>query len=109
MGYFEMSRLALKWALKKPATVQYPFVPRQVLPNSRGELTFAKETCVYCNVCAKKCPTGALVVSRAQKKWTINRLLCISCGYCVEVCPKDSLAMDTKHAPPTVTRDCEQH
>jgi formate hydrogenlyase subunit 6/NADH:ubiquinone oxidoreductase subunit I len=107
MGYFEMSKLALKWAFTKPPTSQYPFAPRQMLAGSRGKLTFNRESCVYCNVCAKKCPTGALVVIRAQKKWAIDRLLCISCGYCVEACPKDSLALATEHSTPTVTRDRE--
>jgi ech hydrogenase subunit F len=107
MAYFEMSRLALKWALTKPATSRYPFEPRRAYPGSRGNLTFAKETCVYCTVCAKKCPTGALVVNRAQKKWMIDRLLCITCGYCVEACPKKSLALGTAHGSPAVTKDRE--
>ena len=68
---------------------------------------FTKDNCVYCTVCAKKCPTGALVVNRAQKKWVIDRLRCITCGYCVEACPKDSLALAGNHAVPTVTRDRE--
>lgn len=107
MGYFEMSKLALKWALKKPPTSQYPFEPRLALAGSRGKLMFTKETCVYCNVCAKKCPTGALAVVRADKKWAIDRLRCISCGACVEACPKDSLALATDHGTPTVARERE--
>jgi len=107
MAYFEMSRLALKWALQKPPTVRYPFEPRKVLAGSRGKLVFTKETCVYCNVCAKKCPTDALVVNRSQKQWTIDRLRCISCGYCVEACPKDSLALTTDHSSPTTRRELE--
>ena len=31
MGYFEMSKLALKWALTKPPTTRYPFEPRNPL------------------------------------------------------------------------------
>ena len=107
MGYFEMSKLALKWALMKPATSQYPFTPRKALKGSRGRLVFTKDNCVYCNICAKKCPTGALVVNRTQKKWIIDRLRCITCSYCVEVCPKDSLAMTSDHGSPAVTRDRE--
>ena len=91
MAYFEMSRLALKWALTKPPTSRYPFEPRRALAGSRGRLIFTKDNCVYCTVCAKKCPTGALVVNRAQKKWAIDRLLCITCGYCVEL-PKNRTA-----------------
>jgi formate hydrogenlyase subunit 6/NADH:ubiquinone oxidoreductase subunit I len=107
MGYFEMSKLALKWAFKQPPTSRYPFVPRKALAGSRGQVQFNKATCVYCNVCAKKCPTGALVVQRANKRWAIDRLRCISCGYCVDACPKDCITLSTDHARPTVTRDRE--
>ncbi len=109
MPYFEMAKLALKWALTKPPTTRYPFEPRRPLPGSRGQLVFTKDNCVYCTVCAKKCPTGALTVNRAQKKWIIDRLRCISCGACVDVCPKNSLELSTAHAAPTVTRDRESH
>jgi ech hydrogenase subunit F len=108
MAYFEMSRLALKWALKKPVTSRYPFEPRVAFPGSRGRLVFTKDNCVYCTVCAKKCPTKALVVNRPQKKWAIDRLLCISCGYCVEACPKKSLELTPAHGVPTRTKDLER-
>lgn len=107
MAYFEMARLALKWAVTKPPTSRYPFEPRKMIPGSRGQLIFTKDSCVYCNVCAKKCPTGAILVNRMQKKWAIERLRCISCGYCVEACPKKSLALTAAHAEPTVTHDRE--
>ena len=107
MAYFEMTRLALKWALTEPPTSRYPFEPRRALTGSRGHLVFTKATCVYCTVCAKKCPTGALTVNRAQKKWAIDRLLCITCGYCIDACPKKCLALGTAHATPTVTKDLE--
>ena len=109
MAYFPMSKLALKWVLAKPVTTRYPFEPRQALPGSRGQLVFTKDTCVYCTVGAKKCPTGALVVNRAQKKWTIDRLLCITCGYCVELCPQKSLELTTGHGEPAVTKDRESY
>ena len=109
MAYFEMTRLALKWAFTKPPTTRYPFEPRQAIPGSRGQLVFTKGNCVYCTVCAKKCPTAALTVLRAQKRWTVDRLRCISCGYCVEVCPKASLQLSTGHGSPTVTRDRDSY
>lgn len=107
MAYFTMSRLALKWAFTKPCTTRYPFEPRRALPGSRGSLVFARDNCVYCTVCAKRCPTGALAVNRAQKRWSIDRLMCINCGYCVEACPKDCLQLSTAHATPVVTKDRE--
>jgi formate hydrogenlyase subunit 6/NADH:ubiquinone oxidoreductase subunit I len=107
MASFAMSRLALKWIFTKPPTSRYPFEPRRTIAGSRGQLAFAKESCVFCNVCAKKCPTGALTVNRPQKRWAIDRLLCIGCGYCVETCPKKSLALTVAHNAPAVTKDKE--
>ncbi len=102
-----MSMLALKWAFRQPVTTRYPFEPRQALLNSRGSLSLEKQACAWCTVCAKKCPTGALVVNRAHKKWAIDRLRCITCGYCVEVCPKKCLHLEARHAVPAVTKDRE--
>lgn len=107
MSYFSMSKLALKWAFSKAATTRYPFEPRIALDGSRGWLEFTEDDCVYCNVCAKKCPTGALQVIRAEKTLTIERLSCITCGCCVEVCPKNSLTLTTGHGTPQVTVERE--
>ncbi len=107
MAYLSMSLLALKWLIREPVTSKYPFEPRRQLPGSRGSLVFAKENCVYCTVCARKCPTGALVVARGQKRWGIDRLRCITCGYCIEACPKRSLSLVPSHAFPTITKDRE--
>ncbi len=107
MSYLGITALNLKWALKGPATRGYPLAPRRVIADSRGALAFAKANCIYCSVCRKKCPTGAIGVNRNQKKWAIDRLRCISCGYCVEVCPKDCLSLTTYMSPPTVTKDRE--
>lgn len=107
MPYLRMTKLALKWALQKPATHRYPFEPREVIPLSRGVLNFNAELCTFCSVCRKKCPTDAIGVNRNQRKWAIDRLRCISCGYCVEACPKKALALDTMHGAPVVTKDRE--
>lgn len=107
MGYFRMTTLALKWAVRKPATHPYPFAPRQVIPLSRGALTFDVASCSFCTVCRKKCPTEAIGVNRNQRKWAIDRLRCISCGACVEACPKKALSLSTAHGVPAVTKDHE--
>jgi formate hydrogenlyase subunit 6/NADH:ubiquinone oxidoreductase subunit I len=109
MPYFQMSRLALKWALTRPPTTRYPFEPRRAIAGSRGQLVFTRGNCVYCTACARKCPTGALKVDRARKKFALERLRCISCGYCVEICPKDSLALSTGHGSPATTRESESY
>jgi formate hydrogenlyase subunit 6/NADH:ubiquinone oxidoreductase subunit I len=109
MPYFQMSRLALKWAFTKPPTTAYPFEPRRAIAGSRGQLVFTKDNCVYCTVCAKKCPTGALKVDRAQKMFIIERLRCISCACCVEICPKNSLSLSTDHGFPVTTKTSESY
>ncbi|MDR2088936.1 MAG: 4Fe-4S binding protein [Clostridiales Family XIII bacterium] len=63
------------------------------------------DTCIYCGICAKKCPQDALTVSRKKKNaqtgeqegeniWSVNAETCILCGICVEACPKKSLAIE---------------
>jgi formate hydrogenlyase subunit 6/NADH:ubiquinone oxidoreductase subunit I len=80
-----------------------------MIQGSRGSLTFDAETCVFCGVCAKKCPTGALAVIRQTRKWSIDRLLCITCGACIDICPKKSLSLVTQHMSPTITKDREYY
>ena len=109
MSYFEMSKLALRWAFSKSPTSNYPFEPRKALEGSRGSLVFTEENCIYCNICAKKCPTDAIVVTRAEKLWSIDRMRCITCGSCVEICPKKSLEFSTAHGAPQTTKERESY
>lgn len=51
------------------------------------------ETCVYCTLCAKKCPQEAITVDRAAKTWALDESKCIECGTCVSACPKKSITM----------------
>ena len=66
----------------------------EVKAPSGGEVKFKSENCVYCTLCAKKCPAGAITVDRAEKKWEINKEECIKCGACVEAYRKDALFME---------------
>lgn len=49
--------------------------------------------CIYCTLCAKKCPAGALAVDRAAKTWTLDEDKCIACGTCHDICPKKAIVM----------------
>ena len=51
------------------------------------------DTCVFCGLCAKNCPQGAISVDRASKSWKLDETLCVSCGHCTEKCPKKCLKM----------------
>lgn len=107
MSLFSMTGLVLKWLSRKPYTRCYPFVIRPAIPGSRGALKIDLDKCIYCSICAKKCPTQALEVDRTAKSWSVDRLRCITCAYCVEACPKKCLELTTAHGTPTVTKDKE--
>lgn len=49
--------------------------------------------CVYCTLCAKKCPQEAITVDRAAKSWTLDAEKCVGCGLCAASCPKKCITM----------------
>jgi formate hydrogenlyase subunit 6/NADH:ubiquinone oxidoreductase subunit I len=107
MAFFQMKKMILAWTLRKPVTTNYPFEPRKIIPGSRGRLDIQISACIFCGICAKRCPTDALVVDKPNKKWHIDRLRCISCGACTEACPKKCLQLTGDHGIPAVTKDME--
>lgn len=52
------------------------------------------EGCVFCGLCAKKCPYGALSVDRQAKQWRVSDRRCRECGLCAAACPKHCLSLD---------------
>lgn len=52
------------------------------------------EKCVYCTLCAKKCPQEAIVVDREKKAWTLDEEKCVGCGLCEMSCPKKAIEMN---------------
>lgn len=88
---------------RRPVTRLYPRERRTPYAATRGRLEMNPDTCSYCSVCEKRCPTGAITVTRKpDKSWVLRPHQCILCGYCIEACPKDSLRMETDHRPPAV-------
>ena len=59
-----------------------------IQPRDDGKPVQDASKCVYCTICARKCPAGALTVDRAAKTWTLDEDLCVGCGTCAEACPK---------------------
>jgi ech hydrogenase subunit F len=104
MSFFSMTKTVIKSLFKKPATSAYPTVIREFPVGTRGEIINHQEQCIYCGICEKKCPTGAIKVVREQKIWEIDHLCCIQCRNCVEVCPKKCLEQLTKSAAVTATK-----
>jgi ech hydrogenase subunit F len=86
---------ALRNLVSRPATRLYPMAVRAPFAGARGAIEFDVETCVFCMLCARRCPAAAIECSREDRLWAIDQLTCIACGVCVEVCNKKSLSMST--------------
>ena len=64
-----------------------------IRPRDDGKPVQVPSKCVYCTICARKCPAGALTVDRAAKTWELDEDLCVACGTCESVCPKKAIIM----------------
>ncbi len=107
MSFLKMTKLVLTSLFNKPSTRLYPLSKREGYNGSRGHIEIDIKGCIYCSMCQRKCPTGALVVNRNDKTWVIDRGRCISCGYCTEVCPKKVLTLKKGYSKPFVENEKE--
>ena len=76
-------------AEEKPAEAPAPAA--ELKPRDDGKPVQDPAKCVYCTICARKCPAGALTVDRAAKTWALDEDLCVGCGTCAEACPKKAI------------------
>ena len=84
--------LKKKPAPKKPAAnAEEP--ASTVKPRDDGLPVTDPAKCVYCTLCAKKCPAGALTVDRKEKIWKLDEDKCIGCGTCHDVGPTKAIVM----------------
>lgn len=93
---------------RKPITVDFPFSPPAFAPECRGEIGYNAEACIFCLLCEKACPTGAIVYVRdadGRDTHHYNAHLCIFCGDCVRECPKPNEALWQTNAPVFSTTD----
>ncbi|WP_082903475.1 4Fe-4S dicluster domain-containing protein [Christensenella timonensis] len=100
MNIMNFTKTVMRNLFSKPATRNYPAVPRVYPERTRGQISIDIGDCIFCGLCARKCPTDAITVDRAQKNWAIERFGCIQCASCVESCPKKCLHMLTAYPQP---------
>ncbi len=58
----------------------------------KGTLTCDLSGCIFCGLCMRNCPEGALAVDRKAKTWVLDEAKCIQCGKCIGKCPKKVLS-----------------
>ena len=58
--------------------------PYRKAAGTAGFVPKATRACSHCDLCASRCPVGAIDMSNPAK---VNKKLCISCMRCVAVCP----------------------
>ena len=103
---FDMIGNIFKNLGRGPATRCYPYEKRAAFPASRGCVRgIDADKCIFCGICAKKCPAAAITVDRNSKTWEINRFQCVVCGVCAEVCPKKCVGMNEAYATVATTKD----
>lgn len=100
MKLVTFAKTELRNLFSKPATRPYPLQPREYAERTRGHIENDINSCIFCTLCAKRCPTGTITVDRNARTWAINPYGCIQCGYCVEGCPKKCLSMKQTYTQP---------
>jgi NADP-reducing hydrogenase subunit HndC len=51
----------------------------------------AKDKCIGCSLCARKCPVTCISGSK-EEKFTIHQVDCVKCGTCMEACPVKAIS-----------------
>ena len=99
-----MTKTVTKNLLSGPATLMYPKRKRTYLPITRGRVEVDINTCIFCGMCSRRCPTYAIKVTKNIKEWQIDRLKCCTCNLCVEICPVKCLSMENEYSPPQLEK-----
>lgn len=109
MGIMEFTKTVIKNLFSPSVTTTYPKEEKKNYELTRGYIEINIDSCVFCGLCSRKCPTGAITVNRNENSWQIDRLKCIQCGYCIDNCPKKTLIMKNEYIKPSEIEDVDSY
>ncbi len=115
IGLFKALGTTLSSFLRKPVTVQYPDVRKELPHRTRGfpvllwDFDVDEPFCTGCQVCARFCPTECMSVTmkdnplfeqgKSKRRKIVDRFYidyarCMRCDICVEVCNFDAIVLN---------------
>ncbi|MBN2159150.1 MAG: 4Fe-4S binding protein [Spirochaetes bacterium] len=77
-------------------TLKYPFEPRPVPKDFRGQPSWDHHKCVGCGGCAAHCPARTILIRDVCQDLRImlyDGSRCTYCGRCADVCPEGAITM----------------
>ena len=105
---FKLGKMTLSSLFNKPETIQYPIQKKTFHDGLKGHIAIDIDTCIFCGLCQKACPSNSLEVSKPNKTWSINRFSCVQCNACIDPCPKKCLFSISEYSKPAsaISVDC---
>jgi formate hydrogenlyase subunit 6 len=83
----------IKNLFRRPFTVKYPKVRREVPEGYRGKPVINREKCIRCWMCIRACPDRAISINKETRTPMIWLGRCTYCGECAEACPTRAIRM----------------
>ena len=101
---FTMTQNVLRNLFTRKATRLYPYEVRKSFSGYRGQLEVNIDDCIFCGMCARKCPCQCIAVDIQTGKWECDAFACVYCGICSDSCPTDALFFSDEHRKPVEER-----
>jgi formate hydrogenlyase subunit 6/NADH:ubiquinone oxidoreductase subunit I len=119
LGVLKAMSTTLRSMMRKPVTIQYPTVHREIPERNKGfplllwDFDVEEPFCTGCHACERACPVECMTVtmkdnplhaegkSKRRKivdEFWIDYARCMRCDICVEVCNFEAIAMNNSWA-----------